>query len=161
MKSNKPINFSYYKNKRAFLLIEILVAFLIISMVTVPLIRNPIYFFKHQIKSLEKLECERLADLTFLDVKEESYKDKSNINVHDISPTEKGAEEITLEPYLLDTFNQKIVKRWYKLYSRKRPRENLDGKICKLVHVKIYLQPEDIKKEDAYTYRYRMICKEK
>ena len=159
MKSNKPIKFSYYKNKRAFLLIEILVAFLIISMVTVPLIRNPIYFFKHQIKSLQKLECERIADLTFLDIKLESY--KNNININDISILEPDAKKIFLKPYFLDTFNKKMVKRSYKLYSRKKTKETLDGKIYKLVHVKIYLQPQDIKEKDAYVYRYKMICKKK
>ena len=159
MKSNKPNNISYNKNKRPFLLIEILVAFVIISLLSVPLIRNPIYFFTHQIQSLEKLECERIADLTFLEIKLESYKDKNSFDINAIGRTIKQAKEIYLEDYLLDTFNQKPIKRWYKLTSTKKMKENFEGKFYKFLNVQVSLQPQGIEKKNAYKYKYQMICK--
>lgn len=144
------------KNKRSFILIEILIALLIITLFTIPLIRNPIYFCKSQIKSLEKLECERIAELTFLDLKIDLLK-KEEININKIPKYEEEAPKIPLKSYPLKLLKKKKIKRFYKLYS-KRQKRSLNDDIYKLVHVKIYLQPEGLKEEE-YLYKYKMVVK--
>ncbi|NGX52273.1 MAG: hypothetical protein KR126chlam5_00569 [Candidatus Anoxychlamydiales bacterium] len=157
MKSNKRV-FFFYKNKRSFLLIEVIIAFALITLLIVPLIRNPIYFFKSQIKSLEKLECERIADLTFLDLKLEIYNDKSKYTKN-LARSKKDTPYETLDPYELVTFNKKKIARSYKIYSKNKEKETKDNEKYKLLTIRIFLRPTDQKME--YEYEYKMLCKTK
>jgi len=151
MKTNKsPVFFN--KNKRYFLLIEILIAFAIISLFTIPLIRNPIYFCKSQIISLEKIECERIAELTFLDLKLALM--KKEMNLHNISKYEKEAQKIPLSSCYIETLKNKEVKRFYKIYSKKE-KKTINNQVFKLVNVKIYLKPVTLKKQ--YSYKYKIV----
>ncbi|NGX34531.1 MAG: hypothetical protein K1060chlam1_00884 [Candidatus Anoxychlamydiales bacterium] len=156
MKSNKRL-FFFYKNKRSFLLIEVIIAFALITLLIVPLIRNPIYFFRSQIKSLEKLECERIADLTFLDLKLGIYGKK--IPTKNLETSKKATKHVTLDPYYLETFNKKEIKRSYKLYSRRKEKQTLNNEKYKLLNIRIFLKPIDQTKK--YEYEYKMLCKTK
>ncbi|HEU64027.1 MAG: hypothetical protein KR126chlam4_00031 [Candidatus Anoxychlamydiales bacterium] len=157
MKSNKRLIF-FYKNKRSFLLIEVIIAFALVTLLIVPLIRNPIYFFRSQIKSLEKLECERIADLTFLDLKLEIYKDKNKFTKN-LAHNKKATPYETLKPYKLVTFNNKEIARSYKIYSKNKEKETKDNEKYKLLTIRIFLRPIDQKRK--YEYEYKMICKTK
>lgn len=156
MKSNKL--FFSYKNKRSFLLIEVIIAFALITLLIVPLIRNPIYFFKSQIKSLEKLECERVADLTFLDLKLEIYNDQKKFT-NNLAHNKKYAPNNTLEPYKLETFDNKKILRSYMIYSKNKEKETKDNEKYKLLTIRIFLRPADQKRK--YEYEYKMLCKTK
>ena len=56
--------------KRTLLLIEILIAFFLVSLCAVPLVTGPLKLHKLQTLQLEKMEKERLADWTFSEIKE-------------------------------------------------------------------------------------------
>jgi hypothetical protein len=56
--------------KRNFLLIEILIAFVLVMICIVPLVKQPLKLYKDEMAYLEKMELERLADWTFIEVKE-------------------------------------------------------------------------------------------
>jgi len=56
--------------KRPFLLLEILIAFFLISLCIVPLVKKPLALYRSELKQLEEIEKERLADWTFSEVKE-------------------------------------------------------------------------------------------
>ena len=58
------------KKKQPFLLLEILVAIFIVCLCLIPLIQNPIQSYRAEIDLLEEMEKERLADLTFVEIKE-------------------------------------------------------------------------------------------
>jgi len=152
MKSNKQIK-KIIKTKKNFLLIEILIAISLITMLTIPLIRNPIFFCRSQIKSIEKIECERIADLTFLDIKLKFY--KNQIDISNIQKYEEKASKSFLKPYFLDSLKNKKIKRSYKMYSKKE-KLTPNNEIYKLVHLKIFLQPQDEKK--PYVYKYKLVC---
>ncbi|NGX48706.1 MAG: hypothetical protein K940chlam5_00296 [Candidatus Anoxychlamydiales bacterium] len=157
MKSNKQLFFSY-KNKRSFLLIEVIIAFALVTLLIVPLIRNPIYFFRSQIKSLEKLECERIADLTFLDLKLEIYSDQNKFTKN-LARSKKATPYEILDPYELVTFNNKKIARSYKIYSKNKEKETKDNEKYKLLTIRIFLRPTDQKRK--YEYEYKMLCKTK
>jgi len=153
MKSNKaPLFFN--KTKRHFILIEVLIAIALISVFSIPLIRNPIYFCKSQIKSLEKIECERLADLAFLDIKIGIY--KKEISVNNLENRVEDAIKIPFKSYFLDSLQNKEIKSFYKLNSH-QTKETPNNEIYKIVKIKLYLQPIDQKK--SYTYNYKIVCK--
>jgi hypothetical protein len=150
MKPNKsPVIFN--KKKRHFLLIEILIALALISLFSFPLLRNPIYFCISQINSLQKIECERMAELTFLEIKLSFL--KKEINLKNIPREEKEALEIPLRPYYLDTLKNKEVQRSFKIYSKKE-KVSKNDQVFKLVNVTILLQPKDLKK--PYQYKYKI-----
>lgn len=153
MKTNKP-PVIFNKKKRHFLLIEILIAFVLITLFTFPLIRNPIYFCKSQLQTLQKIECERLADLTFLDIKLAFI--KKQINLKNIAKYQKEAQIFTLRSDHLEEFKNKEVKRSYKLYS-KRVKQTQADETYKLVYVKVFLQPDGLKK--PYCYKYKIVIK--
>lgn len=56
--------------KRTFLLLEILIAFLLVALCIVPIIKQPLQLFKKEMEKLEEMEKERLADWSFSEVKE-------------------------------------------------------------------------------------------
>lgn len=158
MKSNSRLVF-FYKSKRSFLLIEIIIALAIISLLITPLIRNPVYFFKSQIRSLEKLECERIANLSFLDLKLEIYKNKNKF-IKDLASSKNAAEYQKFEdfvPYRLTTFNNKLVERSFKLYSRRKEKKSKENEKYRLLNIRIFLRPIDQKMK--YEYEYKMLCK--
>lgn len=56
--------------KRTFLLLEILIAFFLVSLCIVPLVKQPLQLYRSELERLEGMEMERLADWTFSEVKE-------------------------------------------------------------------------------------------
>lgn len=56
--------------KRTFLLLEVLIAFILVTICIIPLVKQPLKLYKDEMVHLEQLELERLADWTFLEVKE-------------------------------------------------------------------------------------------
>lgn len=56
--------------KRTFLLLEILIAFFLVSLCAIPLVTGPLKLHRQQTLQLVELEKERLADWTFCEIKE-------------------------------------------------------------------------------------------
>lgn len=56
--------------KEPFLLLEILIAFFLVTLCIVPLVKQPLQLYKSELERLEEMERERLADWTFTEVKE-------------------------------------------------------------------------------------------
>lgn len=64
------------KRKRPYLLLEVLIAFSILLICLVPLIKSPMRLLKLQISSAEKSELSRLELLSFAEVKKALYKNE-------------------------------------------------------------------------------------
>lgn len=64
------------KKKRNFLLIEVLIAILLVSICLIPLIQIPINSYRSEMEWLEEMDRERLAELAFADVKEKLLKNE-------------------------------------------------------------------------------------
>ena len=61
------------KTARTFLLLELLIAFSLISLFAFPLIFSPFYRLHEEMKSLERIECERLCELLLAQVQKLLY----------------------------------------------------------------------------------------
>jgi hypothetical protein len=134
--------------KKNFLLIEILVAITLIALCSFTLMENPIRFFSHEIKTLEKIEFERIADLSFLEIKERLYKNEIS---WDMASTQKKAKIETLKDFDLKigSFEKKIT-RSYQVWTR-REKESFKGDIYRALLVYIYLDSKSFK--EVYKYR--------
>ena len=76
--------------------------------------------------------------------------------MHNLEKYEGEAQQISLSSYYLESFKNKEVKRYYKMYS-KRTKQTPNDQTFKLVHVKIYLHPKDIKNKHLYSYNYTIV----
>ena len=151
MKSN---NIYYFcKNKRNFLLIEIIIALAIISLLTIPLIKNPIYYFKSQINSFTKIEYERIADLTFFEIKLLFHSNPKKII--EIKEKEiKNSEEHQLSPKTIsitDKINKKIQRSYKLSYKEKITSKN---ETFKLVTVQVRLREDNQIEPNVYIYNF-------
>jgi hypothetical protein len=70
---NKTILFTPQRQKRPFILLEVLIALALISLFAIPLVRAPLETIHEETKSLCNLELERNASLAFAEVKELFY----------------------------------------------------------------------------------------
>lgn len=132
--------------KRNFLLLEILIAFSFVIFCIVPLVIGPIKMYRTELASLEKMEKERLADLTFCEIQE--------LLLRNGIPWEKlpENEELT-DPFKLELIHLQIpgakLKKIERRFVLKCRREKIGkkGQIYRLLDVVIYLD------DDAYLFR--------
>lgn len=104
--------------KRTFLLLEVLLAFSLVTLCIIPLVRQPLKLYKSEVECLEKLEMERLAEWTFSEIKE--------ILLRNEIPWEKiPAKSTTSEPFPLSDAKveipgckTRIIKRSFTLTGR-------------------------------------------
>ncbi len=95
--------------KRFFILFEILLAITLVALIAIPLTFSSVRFLMHQQEQLELMECERIADLSFVDIKENLYRQSpswkeltSSENRRDLPPTFlklKGFKEKRVDRY--------------------------------------------------------------
>lgn len=133
--------------KRPFLLIEVLIAFLLVTICSVPLVKQPLKLYKDEMEYLEKMERERLADWSFTEIKE--------ILIRNDIPWEKlpikGAETapIPLSPMTLELpgCRKKLIERSFVLKGRGQRMKDASAEYRQL-GVYIFL--------DQYKYEFRI-----
>jgi hypothetical protein len=122
------------------------------SLCAVPLIVKPIAAYRFEMKALEEVEGERLADWTFSEIKEEMLKLKI--------PWEKlPSLNETAGPFPLDSASIQVpgrqpkkIKRSFTIFG-KGEKEGIAGQTYKMLYVKIEFNPVLSKKKKTYTYR--------
>jgi hypothetical protein len=81
------------KKKRTYLLLELLIAFTILSFSMLLFIQSPLLFLQDEVKTLEKIELQRIADAKFAEIKGRLHllelktpKQKGKIATHSLDP---------------------------------------------------------------------------
>lgn len=124
-------------SKRYFILLEILIALTLIVLLSIPLIRNPIYFYKKELSDLKELELHRIEKESFNKVKEMLYKN-----------------EIVLKDLLVEA-NQKKQSVFFQLESQKLNIPNFKTKEIP-VFCWIYLSKNSKPKKVSATTYYKL-----
>jgi hypothetical protein len=130
--------------KRPFVLLEILIAFTLVAMCAVPLIRQPALFFRKQIDSFVLLEKERIADWTFTEIKEILL--KNEIAWEKIPPKGLTSPPFKLAPASLQIPNCKKppVKRSFTLHcTGEKPGRNEE--IYRSLEINVKLDNDEYK----------------
>ncbi len=138
--------------KRSFLLLEVLIALILVSLFAVPLILGPIRSFRQEMQGFEALEAERLADWTFAEIKEQLHRNQIPWSQIPSFKQTKGPFPLKPEKVLIPGRADKLVERQFSLYG-KGEKKNLDGDILRMIYVKIEFSPSLGKKKKNYTYR--------
>ncbi|MBI5346947.1 MAG: hypothetical protein HZB76_07390 [Chlamydiae bacterium] len=106
--------------KHHYFLVEVLIALSLILLCIVPLMQNPIKFFQSERKELEKLEYERISDLTFLELKEKLYKNEIPWK---LKHTKEETASVTLSPFTLkinDDYKKQIPRSYQMWFKREK-----------------------------------------
>ena len=141
--------------KRSFLLLEVFIAFALISLFSVSIMQNPTFYFKKERQILKKLEFDRCASCAYLALK---YQKEKFLPWKDL-PTKKAASSwkrlpdsiALIETY--PTFDYVIDYRAWVSYE-KEDRE----KTYRLVHIEIAVN-ELNKKKFTHVYTYYTLSK--
>lgn len=138
--------------KRPFILLEILLALTLVLLCAIPLIIQPIRSYRYEMKALEEVEGERLADWTFSEIKELMLKNK-------IQWEKLPALNETTGPFPMETGlifipgrEPKKIKRSFTLFG-KGEKQGIGGQTYKMIYVKIEFAPALSRKRKIYTYR--------
>lgn len=142
-------------NRRSFLLLEVLIAFLILTVCLIPLIKTPLLFYRSEVEQLEKIERENLADWTFSEIKEGLY--LGRIPWRELPGKEMGVVDFFLPEAkikLLDS--EKVIGRTFSLKCMK---EKVDVEsLYRIYQVKIHFTPA-LRDTKSHSYSYQIIVR--
>lgn len=140
------------KKKQSFILLEAMVALILVILCAIPMITSPIKAYKLELKNLQKAEEQRIAELSFTEIKEKLYstlhnwesfkKPSKTYFLTDIPITFRGASFATL-------------KRSYKI-RMDSPKKINKGK-CSLAKLTINIQLWE-KHDHAKQRDFEFIC---
>ena len=119
-------------------------------------VSNPIFFFRSQLKSLAKIDCERIADNTFFEIKLLFFSDE--IKIDSIRNTDiKNSEYFFLEDekVILSKSIVKPIKRSYKLSYKEKT--TTKEETFRLITVLVFLSENYQKK--PYMYEFNFLSK--
>lgn len=139
--------------KRPSLLLEILMACTLLTLCVSPLIRKPVELYLTQMKALQDVEKERLADLSFAELKWELL--QNEIPWKDLPAKKSQAKIFPLPDAVLQipySANKPIKRR--AIFKCRKEKLSSKGEIVRLLELEIQFEPfEEKKKNRAYVYQ--------
>lgn len=154
-KKNKNKKQKFFIQKHYFLLLELIIVISIITISSLAIIRNPIFFFRSQIDTLIQVEYERISDLSLCDIKTKLY--ENSIKFEDLIKNKKDTKRQLLDPISIKipTICTKKIYRSFRVWKK----ENKNGENSiqySLLKVEIYLSTDSKitkKQKNVFTYR--------
>lgn len=139
--------------KRPFILLEVLIAFTLAVLCIVPLVKEPLHYYRTELKSLENLEKERIADWVFTEIQEQLL--KNEIPWDSLPSFQKSTPRKALPPAQLHIPGclPKQIPCFVSFYCAGE-KEGLKGEQYKMLHVKIYFSSDEEVKSSG---RFRLI----
>jgi hypothetical protein len=116
--------------KRALSLIECLVAVMMIALIALPLANYPSFFFQKEVTALKEIEKKRIAELTFLEIKNldpPKWDKQRSLSPFPLSPTSIDLGPLGTTP-ITRSFTWNVI----------RPKKEKEEEI-RLVRIDIYL----------------------
>lgn len=107
------------KRKRNFLLLEILIAMGMLLLFSVPLLRNPLCFYKNEIEMLKNIEKLKLKKEVLLEIKERLYENK--ILWENLSNRNKELAKVyeLKKKIHIGTIYEEEIPLYYRLWTKK------------------------------------------
>lgn len=129
----------YTSNRsRSFLLLEVLIALLLVTICIVPLMRLPLLHFRRQIDNLSDFEMHRISDWTFSEIKEQFLRE--SIPWEKLPKRGETSAQIPLSKTTLEipSLRSKKISRSFTLNCTGE-KEGLKGEIHRLYEITVYL----------------------
>lgn len=141
--------------KRSFILIEILLAFVLVTLCSIPLIRQPLQLYRLEMRRLEQMERERLADWTFSEIKEKLFKNEIPWEKIPLKNKKSGPYSLPCAYIRIPGCPEKQIERRFTLKGKREklgPQEELYRALD--VHIEFFPRlslPK--KKQESFCYR--------
>ena len=128
--------------KRSFLLLEVLIAFTLATICSIPLVKQPLRLYKEEITFLVKMERERLADWTFTEIKEILL--KNEIAWEKLPQMGKNTAPFPLPPALIEIpgCRPKKVERTFILHGQGE-KPGTSNQLYRQIYVRILLDDQE------------------
>jgi len=129
--------------KHYFILLEILIALTLIVLLSIPLIRNPIYFYKKELCNLKEIELKNIENESFNMVKEMLF--KNEVPLKKLIFEKKSETEFLPLPsqkFFIPGFTDKEIPIFYRITLQKlasNPKKVKENKYYRL-NVEIALE---------------------
>lgn len=141
--------------KKTFLLLEVLIGIFLISLCLSPLVYGPISSYISEIRIFKEVEGERMADLSFSEIKEKLF--KNEIPWKSLPEPGNTTEKLSLPEMYYQTPNgqKKKVERHFVLRcGKKGEKTDSEKTIYRKLTVEIEFQPNlSSKKQKKYSYK--------
>ncbi|MES2344546.1 MAG: hypothetical protein V4494_01215 [Chlamydiota bacterium] len=139
--------------RKAYLLLELLIALSILALCALPLVRTPLFSARQEIAAFEKMELARLAELGFAKIFEQLHQ-------NEIPPKAFEAKTLQNTPYLKDTvvidlpgiLNKKFNREFF-LWTHAQ-KEGPEQNEFKIVRIKITFTPFETTKKKSKSFTY-------
>lgn len=145
------------KQKRPFLLLEVVIAFALVALCAVPLMQSPITAYRTHLAELEKLECDRIANYTFSEIKLLLL--ENEIAWANMPEKISEAPQHPLDPpsdIQIPNFYSKKVYRSYQIWVEKE-KEGPQSEIYRRLGLRITLTPKShATKSKPLKYNYQL-----
>lgn len=146
--------------KRYSLLLEILLACTLLTLCAAPLIRKPMELYKRELQVLKDVEKERLADLSFTEVKLQLL--KHEIPWKQLPTKETKKSVLPLSPALLQIpCHEAALMERRAIFRHMKEKLSTTGDIVRLLEIEIEFEPfhKPHTKRTTPRYRYQVIVK--
>jgi hypothetical protein len=144
------------KKNKPYLLLELLIAFTLLALCAIPLVRNPLYVLQTEMLTFEKNELERLAELTFASIKAELF--QNNISWEDLD--QKKLPQQPFRKELVHIAFKGVTQRGYNrsIYIWAPYRKVADNKEeHRVINVKIAFEPVGRAKTETRAYNFQAL----
>lgn len=146
--------------RKTYLLLELLIAFTLLSLSALPLVRNPMHAAKEEIAAFERMELERLAELSYAAILEKLYCNEIPWKTFDprkipLTPTYQEKLILTLPDFFKKNYDKKIF-----LWTRGEKKGPENEKV-RLIGIKIVFAPVGKAKKSERAFNYRALIEQK
>ncbi len=138
--------------KRPFFLLEVLIALALMMVCAVPLIVGPARGFRQEMAKFEEMERERIADLSFAEIKEQLHRNQIPWSRLPALRETKGPFSLKSEAIQIPNQKEKRIERRFFLYGKGEKRTP-NGEVIRMIYAKIEFDPPLGNKKKHYIYR--------
>jgi hypothetical protein len=137
--------------KRNFLLLEILLAVTLLALCIVPLVRNPICFYKKEMETLIDLEKKRIENEALLEIRQLLFKNQIPWNEFPMRNKEEALVKtlILQKPITIGELKNKDLPLLYRIWT-KQEKKVKQNKTCRKIAIEVTLDKE-FKEGQKYT----------
>jgi hypothetical protein len=136
--------------RKPYLLLELLIAFTLVALCALPLVHDPLHSLRSEIQIFEKVELERLAEVSFADLKAELYRNEIPWEAFDTSKYKLHKQD-SVRIQLKGVCERTYLRSYY--LSTKYHKKAADQEDHRIVNIKIaFTKPGKGKQPKPFYY---------
>ncbi len=146
----------HLSRKPSYMMLEIMIAIALVALCALPLAFSPLKALKKELELIERLEMERIADLSFVEIKERLLKNEIPWEELSTSKREKTSYKLSSLSFLIKGSGKRNVERGFRILCP-HEKEGYSGIEYRhlLIKVELYL------KKKPHEFQYHLFSQRK